>query len=248
MAKRRNSSSRRAKKQSSLLKVLLVLVLIILAISFSFNSLVLWGVERYARNQLGIDLSIGSLNVSIFTGNVTARNIVLPNPKGYDDPKLLSVGLMDVDVQGASIFSETIIIKRLHLDEVEMYYALSEKGSNFQRFINNLNKAEENPPPTAKPPSKTRQVILRDVLVTHAVVFPSLQIATEKRGAKIELADMRFQDVGGEGQKITPADAMEFVVKTLLRNITMQLPSSMIEQGLGNMKKGIKEIGDGLFK
>jgi uncharacterized protein involved in outer membrane biogenesis len=242
MARRRSSSSRR-KKKSRLLVWLSIVVVLILAVSFSFDTFVKWQVEKYATAALKVDVTMSGLTILPFAGHVTVRGLKIGNPPGFSDPKLLSVGSIDVQLENASIFSPTLEIKEIKLDDTELYYEIKPKGSNFQTFLNNVDKGE----PKGKAASSNRKVIVHEMLITNAKVFPSINLQIEKRGAKLDIADIRLHNLGGEDKVMSPADATQLVVQTLLKNITQQLPSNMIEQGVGTVKKGLKDIGKGIL-
>jgi hypothetical protein len=92
-----------------------------------------------------------------------------------------------------------------------------------------------------------RQFIIRDLSITNATVEPSITLGGQTLGKRVPLADMHLRDIGREGKTVSLNEATQIVVATIGKNAGQRLPGNMFEQGLGNITKGIKDIGQGIL-
>ncbi|MFM7859044.1 MAG: hypothetical protein ACKO96_45755, partial [Flammeovirgaceae bacterium] len=69
----------------------------------------------------------------------------------------------------------------------------------------------------------------------------------EKIGQRIDLADMQLRNLGSGKQGITNSELADIILGTLAKNAGKKLPANMVQQGLGNIGKGLRDIGKGLL-
>src|SRR6478672_12696458 len=75
--------------------VLIVLVLVIgavVAVYVNLNGIVRRTVQQQATQQLGVETTLGGANVNLFSGNVGLSNLEISSPKGFEAPKMFTLG------------------------------------------------------------------------------------------------------------------------------------------------------------
>ena len=116
-----------------------ILVLALLAIV----SLPLWvgpvaaGAARSVVPSLtGCDFKLERISLNPFSGKFRLVEAHLANPKGYDTPDAFSVGEVRVDVEVASLLTDTIHFRDISIDRPFVSYVFDEAGSNnFDRIM-----------------------------------------------------------------------------------------------------------------
>ena len=93
--------------------VIVILVLVIaLVVAFHFfgGRAMKIGVEVGATQALKVPVAVEQVNLSLLAGKAGVKNLVIDNPSGYQNEKMLEVGQAKVDLSVGSVLSETVRI------------------------------------------------------------------------------------------------------------------------------------------
>ena len=127
-----------------LLTIVALIVCIVVLIHFFGNSLLKTGIETAASNTLSVAVNIDDMDFSILGAKVGFQGLVIDNPPGYKHEKLLEVADARIAVSTRSLLKDTINIKEIMLDGVNV--VLEQKGvtsNNLQDIIKAIPKSEE---------------------------------------------------------------------------------------------------------
>lgn len=84
----------------------------------------------------GCDFKLERISLNPFSGKFRLVEAHLANPKGYDTPDAFSVGEVRVDVEVASLLTDTIHFRDISIDRPFVSYVFDEAGSNnFDRIM-----------------------------------------------------------------------------------------------------------------
>lgn len=244
--------NRRKGKKKSLLTVLVVLAVIVLAVNIGKNWIVKTVIERVATNNLKVPVHIAGLNLTLTSGQIAIRGLTIVNPAGFESPHLLHLTEGEAHFDIHSLMEPVLLIDKIALNGVSVYYEVNEKGNN----VDNVIRAISPPPPKqskltgdVKP---ARELIIRNLDITDIAATPMFNLAGQTASQRIQIADVHLRDIGREGKTVTVAEASDIVMNTLSKNLDRKLPSSLIEQGLnrlgkGSIKKGFDDIKKGIM-
>ena len=124
-----------------LVGVLVLLVVLLVVGIFFLDSLVEKGINTAAPALLGVNTHVDSVSIRPFKGIVQLKNLTLANPEGYTtEKKLFEVTEFYVNVNMASLFSDTIKIRKILIQGPGCTYEVKEGTSNIDALIAKLNK------------------------------------------------------------------------------------------------------------
>lgn len=108
---------------------------------FTLDNRVERHIEETASILTGVPVSVGSVRISLWSGEAELKNLVVDNPKGYSDNKAFTLGSVFVKVDLISVFSEPLKIYEIKIDSTHVNLELNENlGSNLGDIVEVSNK------------------------------------------------------------------------------------------------------------
>ena len=186
--------------------VILVMVLAAaLLIHFFADSALKVGIETAATKTLNVKVSVAGVKLSIFGGKLALQGLVINNPPGYKYERLLELKKAQILVNVRSLLSDTVEIREIILDGVNV--TLEQRGissNNIQDIIKTISAGEK--PPTGqaqKPPKKLR---IDNLEITHVTVNAKLlPIPGKVDTVTLTLSPIKMTNLGGDNNLDTAA-------------------------------------------
>jgi hypothetical protein len=242
-----------------LLAVLLIVLLLIVGFNLFANSLLKTAIETAATSALKVKVSLGSINLSVLGGKISLENLLIDNPPGYQNPRLLELKKASVSVDIKSLLSDTVRIKEIIFDGVNL--TMEQRGisgNNLQDIINALPAGEKQAAPQQpqQQPSGKKLVISNLEISNVAVNVKLLPLPGKSDTVTMKLAPIVMKDLGTDSKmdiamlsgKILTAIA-EGVVKQgtdlLPREMTDTMKSTLSKTGAVVSEEGKKVIETG---
>jgi hypothetical protein len=253
--------------------VVLVLILVIsIAIQLFAGAALKIGIEAGATKALNVGVTLGDADLSILAGQVELQDLAVNNPPGYQHEKLLQLKYGKVKVDIGSLMSETVKIKEIKFDGIDV--TLEQRGvsgNNLQDIINSLPKAGEKPrpePETAEEkPTKKLQIQTLEItnITVHAKLLP---VPGRADTVTIKIDPIRMENLGSDdkldtakltgkilvaitagvasqGAGLLPEDMTKAMQSTL--NQTLELGKTATEEGKKLLEEG-KDVGTGIIE
>ena len=238
-----------AKKNKVLKKVLLViLVLIVLVVImiYSFgNQMLKAGIEEAGNKTLNVGVAIDDVDLSILGGKVELEGIVIDNPPGYEHDKLLKIGDTRIAVSMGSLLSDTVNIKEVIFDGIDVVVEQKGLSNNLQEVINSIpNSDKKSESQTDKPGKKLH---IDSLEITNVIVkVKLLPIPGKSDTIPLKLAPIRMTDLGGDNGldtgKLT-GKILLAITKGIAEKGTGVLPKDMIS-GMENSLSQVAELAE----
>ena len=134
------------KKKSPLKKIVYLILVIILTVGVLIpvfgNRALKAGIESAASKALKVDVTLEDISLSILKGSVELDNLIVENPKGYQNPNLLEAGNVKIDVGLKSLMSDTVKIDNMTFDNITVTIEQKILKNNLQQILNSLPKAD----------------------------------------------------------------------------------------------------------
>lgn len=197
------------------------------------------------------DVRLGAVDLRLFGGRATLRNLYIGNPAGFRTPALLTAETVLLSLNWRSLFGDPLIIERLEIDSPGIAYETAFRTDNFRKLGHNLQAQPSGEPGDrpgrAAPARKTgkkkgRRVVIRHVVIRNARVAVT---ATALGGRKLSLnlPELRLRDVGGSAG-VRPGEAARLVLAALQEKIRAAAgPAGRV---LGPAGGTTRSLGDGL--
>ncbi|MDX1382103.1 MAG: hypothetical protein R3190_00600 [Thermoanaerobaculia bacterium] len=204
-----------------LLVALAVLVVIVAAallfLARNLDAIVEVAIERIASRQLGVPVTVGSVDLELREGRGTILDLVIANPDGYSDEAAFAIGELTLDVEVAT---DTVRLARAAEPRVRI--EVVGETNNFETLLARSQKAE--PPPPAETEVTTEEgepaVITVERIEIEAVEAQYLTDRSD-RVLTLPIRQLVFTDLHGTSEEIA-----DQVLEQLLGAITEAIRSS----------------------
>ena len=213
--------------------ILGIVILIVLAVVLVFvfiNPIAKSAVEGGASEALGVQTSLGSIKISPLSGRVLMNELIISNPDGFISTSLVDAGKFDIQVAPASLFSDTLEIRKFEIDGLEMHIEQKMPFSNVAKILENIKKSggdkgdsgdKEEKPKSGGKKVKADLIVIKNV-VAYFHLLPGMGESgvVEVKVPQLELKNVSSQDKGG-------------VAGQLVSQLFPAILSSVIKQGQG---------------
>jgi len=206
------------KKRRWLKRILIALaavfVLVIIVVAFFLGPIVKFGVNTFGASMLGLDeCHIGSAKIYPFGGYVRFENVLIGKPSDGVNTfsyNVLSLDLMEVDVEVLSLLSQKKIIDRLEILNLSADYEQLLNGeTNIGVMMKNLlgEPKEEEEEPVAEEEPKEDDEPAEDIYIgARYFVIKNVKVGATLRGIPTTFPSMssEFENGVGIDEDLTP--------------------------------------------
>jgi len=233
--------------KKALISILLVIIVIIAGILFWLDAIIKTGIETYGARVTGTAISVGSVSVSPFSGQLSIKNLSIANPEGFRDENAIRVSHINIDLDTASIFSDTVLIKNISIIEPSIIYETRVKGTNIGKISENAggglpdngNKDEE----SRNSNKSKKKVIIENLYIKEGKVTIAVNVLNQAVRGGVSLPTIHLQDIGKEGQSVSFAEAGAKVFAAITQEIAMLKTNGKL---LEDTVKGMTGVVEGL--
>ena len=247
-----------AGKILKLVVLIFVIVLIAAVVAFHLFSgqIIKSGVKTAASNALKVGVDINDISLSILGGSVEIDGLIINNPPGYTYKNLLELSKADIAVNIRSLMQDTVHIKEIKLDGMDLVIEQKGFSNNLQEIIKGLpsEKTQQGQPAAGK------KLVIDDLEITNIRVKVKLVTGT----VPLNLAPIKMTNLGGDN-KLDTAKLSAKIMVAITQGIVQQgagvLPGDMLKTmnstlgevtniGKAAVEEGKKAIesGTGLLK
>lgn len=237
-------------------KILLYLTLALVAlivIAFVAAPLYLGSVVRAGVNRVGPQMTqskveLAGASVSPLSGSGTLTGLTVGNPKGWSDQPAFSLGRIHFSVVPSSLFSDTIVINDLTIEQPEFTYETHIVASNIGDLLKNIEAAvgsgrDQAPDKTGKP----RKYIVKHFQLQNGRVA----VGVGPAALPLPLPALELNDLGVAEGGLTGGQLSFAVMRAVMPNIIAATTGAATKLG-GTMGAAagdaVKRAGEGLQK
>ena len=130
-------------------------------------------------NYTGTDFRIDGFHLNPYSGTLRINGVKLSNPQGFGDMAAFSLADFSMEVEVGSLFSDTILVKEVLIEDAFASYYSHDGRNNFDVIMANVKKATE---PKAEAEASTGKSAAKDE-AKKKVIIERLRIA----GTKVKL-------------------------------------------------------------
>ena len=105
--------------------VIVLIIVVVVMLATNLGPIIKKAVNSYGPDITKTKVSLGDVDISLFSGKATLKNFFLGNPKG-------------LDIDEKSIPKDTIIIDRIEVVSPDITYEKIKGGDNFQTILQNV--------------------------------------------------------------------------------------------------------------
>ncbi len=210
----------------ALVALIVIAALGALALSFTMDSMIESNIESTTSEMLDTSVEVNNVSVSILDGTGTIDGITIHNPEGFSDKPAVKLQKISLKVDPYSFLSDTVIVKRVEIQEPQVFYEQKVSGSNLDALSSNLSGGS----------SSSVNVVVDYLLVQDGSVTLSTEIGGEK-SVQATFGRIELEGIGCQGSN-TMDQAMRQVLEPILRKAAREA----VKQGL--LEKAKEEVED----
>ena len=203
---------------------ILLLVIVGLGVYVVLNSggLIKSAVETYGPRYLGVDVRLGSADISLTEGTGELRGLVIGNPPGFDGPHAFSLGSIKLGIDPMAQSETLIRVRNIEIDEADLAMIVKGTDTNLQALMANLtaDAPGEAAPPAEESTGSEPKIIIDNFAFTNASTSLSSNILGEKA---VEIPDIRLTGIGENSQGVTIREALKQLLSPIVRASTEAL-------------------------
>jgi len=229
------------------LRVVIVLVLLVVvgltALFFSLNGIVKKGVETVGPPMTKTDVRLESAALSPFSGSGKLSGLFVGNPPGYTNTGFaIQFGSVAVAVKIGSVFSDTIIVDSIDIEQPEICLEGTLSGNNLSQLLDNLKGAsatqekEKNAPAPAGQ-SKPKKLIVKDLVLNGAKVRANVSGLGKHLDETITIPNIHLHDVGTADGGASPAELCRQLLDPILADAVKAAGDELTKKGVEVLTK-----------
>jgi hypothetical protein len=199
--------------------VLILIVILAAAVVLTdmfLGQIVKSGFNKYAPSSVGTDTRITGATLSPLSGAGALEGLTVANPKGWSDPKALSAGKVRVEMETSSIFSDTVVINELVIEDVSFNYETRFLTSNIGDLLANANNASKTDSATPQPQShgQSKKFVIQRLRITNAKV----KIGVGPSSVTLPVSTIELTNIGS-GKGVSAPELTAIILRVMLEGL-----------------------------
>jgi hypothetical protein len=208
------------------------------------------GIEAGCTKALGVETSVGLVRVGLITGTFSIRSLRIANPPGFETDHFFSLDRLHFEVPPKSLREETIVVRLLELDGVDVSLETVDKKANYEVILDNLNRFSKtgSADPNAKKSAGEDEEGTAGLVIHEAVIRDidaRIDLGKVKGGSDrvaVEIPEIRLRPNKKTGAaEVSVAKLTQVIVNAVLVAIAKKAPAALAKNllagagGLGNI-------------
>jgi len=235
--------------------VLILVVVVLLGVIAGFvfiDQITGTAIRKGSAYATGVETSLASADVGVFSGELTLSELVIGNPEGYELPTFFELGHGHVDVSlGSLMGSDTIEIPNVTLSEITLQIEKKDGKANFQVILDNLEKLSGESEAESEPKEAGRSLAINELRLENiTVVIKGYPAPSPIKIDAIVLNNVPEDATSGATIADVTGIVIVAVIKSTLNNVA-GLPDELVESlnaelaDVGKLgQQAIAELGD----
>jgi len=211
----------------------IVLVVLIVVVVLFLGQVVKTAIETVGPQVAGVEMTLDKASINLLAGDVKIKGLVIGNPEGFKTPSLMELSQFVVDLDMGSLFTDTIVIKQIHIDGPQITYERGLRASNLSALQDNLASDEEADPaeePEEKPAKKksdkpAKKVVIEDFLFENGKVNVSITLAGGKQ-MTVPLAPIHLENIGKDSGGASITEIVNEVIGAITKSVGQAVAAS----------------------
>lgn len=201
--------------------IVAIIIAALITITFMLDGMIKAGIENTTSELLKTDVSVGNVDISIFSGSGSISGFIVQNPENYSDELALRIDEVQIKLDLRSLLSDQITVNSIYVEGPSLYFEQKGFGANLKTLIDNMNSASNE--------ESNTKLIIEHLVVENGSVKVSTDI-DRKRTAKTSLKKMELHDIGKQEGYSIRETSRELMRPLLEQAISEALKSGVTEQ------------------
>ena len=215
--------------------ILIVLVVLVLLATLRLGTIIKTAVNTAGPALLGVPVTVASVSVYPFKGEVNLRTLTIGNPDGYGSEYLFRLDRMRLELVLADLFKGRTRVREIVIEGPHVWYDRKLSRSNVGDLLETLEKLappedSEAPPEERKPPAKP--VVIDRLSMQEGTVGIRIGV-----GMKLPLPAVELKDIGKDGA-LMPVQVIRLILVNIFKGVL-----NVVAGAGGLAVEGVKDVG-----
>jgi uncharacterized protein involved in outer membrane biogenesis len=213
-----------------------------IVVGLFFGRIVKAAIETIGPKFTQTAIKLDTVDLSLLSGSVKLKGLVVGNPAGYRTSNALSIGDAAVDIKPMSVFSNRVIVKSLKIEALEVIIEGNPLGqNNLKKILDNVNAAVASPQASKTSGRPGKKYDIGELIITDAKV----QIGS---GTTIPMSKIELHNLGKGAEGVTSAELAKIVLGEVLKETLKTAGGAAVNAGktagerINAIKKGISNL------
>ncbi len=258
------------------LMILIILVIATLFIALTMlDSIAKTSIEKGATYALDVKTTLDKIHIGLLTGQIDMNNLTIDNPSEFKSRHLMKINELDVEIKPASLFSDTIHIRKFILDGLDVNIDQKLTANNVSVILNNIkrlsSKEEQEDKQKTGETQEGKKIFVNTITVNNVVAHFNLDANLASKNITVKIPTIVLKDVSSEDSpivirqlvmKLIPAILIEIIkqskglapddilnqLNSQIVNIQGKIIKSVISKSAEQTEKAIKQKAENAFK
>jgi uncharacterized protein involved in outer membrane biogenesis len=182
----------------------------------ALNSGVKQGIESIGPKVTQTTVALDSVNLSPFSGSGSMKGLVIGNPEGFAGDHLFKLGQIDISIDTGSVFSDTVVIEKIHIMAPDVSYEKTLRSSNIKELQKNIEeftgpKADEPDDPGAA----AKKLVIKELIIEDGTIF----VGALGVGQTVPLPRIEMTNLGEDGTSANVGEVLNEVLGKVLGSV-----------------------------
>ncbi|MBI1368112.1 MAG: hypothetical protein GC162_05600 [Planctomycetes bacterium] len=231
--------------------IVVVIVLVIAAVgiaAWKMDAIAKRGLEAGGTYALGVNTTVDSVSISLLSGTVGVKDMVVANPTGFNSKELMDFKDFSIAVETGSLFKDVIVVPSIELDDLTMNIEQAGGKTNVSVIADNLKKlgsGTADAPPAEGGSSKKVKVgsfILKNITANVQV----LPIGGQASTVKVVVPELKLDNVSSD-EGVPMAEVIKRVWPAILAAIVSKagglIPDDLLKDLQGDVMGLAQNLG-----
>ena len=229
----------------SVVGVLALVVVGVVIVYFTLNTIVASEIESAATDALGVETTVEAVNIGLFKGRSSLRDLEIDNPPGFEG-KFLTLRSALLGVSLGTIFSDLIDVKEVSIKGINLDLVERVKESNIGIILSNANSGASATSASSDPQSDDGDdqkfiidlVSVRDIEIRVAVE----PVTSERQPTTIKIDKIVIHDIGRKENGVTLDQLSAILVRSIVGSAVKAAPGQLPSLLLTTMEGGLSSL------
>lgn len=227
--------------------VVVLLLVAVVTLPLTIGPIVKTAASVGGPKALGVPVSVGDVKLSPLAGNLVVSEVKVGNPEGYSDKDAFAVDKIEVELNLASLMSDTIVVRKIQIDAPAISFESKDGKSNFDTMMANSKKAseEEKTKPREKSDKPGKKVVIEELALNNAKVAYASGLTLGK-SLTIPLPSVTLRDIGKASGGASFVEALTEILNGIMGALSQAVTGAA--GAVGDLLKGAGGTAGNLLK
>lgn len=213
----------------------------------NLDSLIKMAVESYGSEATQAKVSLGGVKLAVTSGEGALSGLTVGNPKGFNTPEALSLGLVSLKIDPASVQKSPIVIKEIVIERPKITYEHASGGSNLETIQKNAQAYAQkmaggksgggggSGSGAAKDGKEEKKLVIENLYIRDGQISISAA-ALQGKTLDSKLPTIHLTDIGKSSGGATPAEVADKVLGSITQAASKVAVGDLAKQATEQLK------------